>query len=93
MTVLLFTFTLSIAWAQSLKDKRMVVKSLKDRLAKRNLTVMESGLTGQHRRAELTVVALAANRALADAIFEDTMRFVEENCPAPVENVERQWLL
>ena len=92
MTALLFTITLSIPWAQSLKEKRMVVKSLKDRLIRRNLTVMESGLTEQRQRAELAVVALAANHALADAVYEDTMRFVEENSPAQVAGVTRQWL-
>ena len=85
MKALLFTVTLSVPWAQSLKDKRMVVKSLKDRLARRNLAVLESGMTEQRQRAELSVVALAAN--------EDTMRFIEENCPAPVIDVTRQQLL
>ena len=93
MKALLFTVTLSVPWVQSLKDKRMVVKSLKDRLARRNLAVLESGMTEQRQRAELSVVALAANQALADAIYEDTMRFIEENCPAPVIDVTRQQLL
>ena len=50
-------------------------------------------MTEQRQRAELSVVALAANQALADAIYEDTMRFIEENCPAPVIDVTRQQLL
>ena len=47
----------------------------------------------RRQRAELAIVALAANHALADAVYEDTMRFVEENSPAQVAGVTRQWLL
>ena len=93
MTAMMMTVTLSIPWAHSLKQKRMVVKSLTDRLKKRNLTVMESGRQDEHAMAEISMVALAAHRALADAIFEDTMGFIESECEAEVVNVVTEWLL
>ena len=93
MTAMLMTVTLSIPWAHSLKQKRRVVKSLTDRLKKRNLTVMESGRLNEHQWAEISMVALAAHHALADAIYEDTLGFIESECEAEVVQVETGWLL
>ena len=71
------TFTLSVPGASSLKAKRSVVKSLKDRLRARfNLSVAETGLQDVAGRAELTVAAVAASRALADAVLDRADAFV-----------------
>lgn len=64
-----------IEHAQSLKDKRQVVKSLKDRLrAHFNVSVAETDFQGQWQLAELVVVTVASSRQIA----ENTMRRVEE---------------
>lgn len=63
-----------IEHAQSLKDKRQVIKSLKDRLRVRfNVSVAETDYQGQWQLAELVVVAVASSRQVA----ENTMRLVE----------------
>ena len=93
MTALLITVTLSIPWAHSLKQKRMVVKSLTDKLKKSNLTVMESGQLDEHQWAEISMALLAAHHGLADAIYEDTLAFIESECEAEVVNVSTDWLL
>ncbi|MCL4783854.1 MAG: DUF503 family protein [Bryobacterales bacterium] len=64
-----------IEHAQSLKDKRQVLKSLKDRLRSRfNVSVAETDFQGQWQLAELAVVTVASSRRIA----ENTMLRVEQ---------------
>ncbi len=69
------TFTLQLDHARSLKDKRQVVRSLKDRLRSRyNVAVAE--IDDQHlwQRGLIAAVTVGANRAIA----EHTLQAVEK---------------
>ncbi|MDZ7638779.1 MAG: DUF503 domain-containing protein [Bryobacterales bacterium] len=64
-----------IEHAQSLKDKRQVIKSLKDRLRGHfNVSVAETDFQSQWQLAELVVVTVASSRQIA----ENTLRRVED---------------
>jgi uncharacterized protein len=64
--------------AHSLKEKRSVVRSLKDRLRTRlNVSVAETGAQDLWQRAEITVCAVAADRRQADSILDSADRLVE----------------
>jgi uncharacterized protein len=63
MSVGVLQLELTIGDAMSLKDKRRVVLSVKDRIAaKFNVSVAETGALDEHRRAIITV-AMVANEA------------------------------
>lgn len=69
------TLDIRIEHAQSLKDKRQVVKSLKDRLRHHhNVAVAETEFQHLWQLSELTVVTVASSRQIA----ENTLRDVEE---------------
>ncbi len=75
MTVGLLTIELHIPHARSLKDKRMVLRSVKDRLKKFNVAVAEVEHQDLWQRATLGVVAIgesseAVDRALASVADE-----------------------
>jgi uncharacterized protein YlxP (DUF503 family) len=71
------TFSLSVPGASSLKAKRSVVQSLKERLRRRfNLSVAETGLQDVPGSAELTVAVVAASRSQADALLDRADAFV-----------------
>ncbi len=74
MIVTVSTWELSVPGSFSLKDKRRVIRSLKDRLARMNVSVAESGLHDVRNRGRITVAYLAAHSAQADAIFESVDR-------------------
>lgn len=63
--------------ARSLKEKRAVVKSLKDRLRRLNLSVAETGSQDLWQRAELTVCVVATDRRGAEAMLDAADRLVE----------------
>jgi uncharacterized protein YlxP (DUF503 family) len=63
---------ISIPHAQSLKDKRMVVKSLKDRMRNRlNVSVAEVGDQDLWQSCVLAVVTVAAHRDVVDKRVSD----------------------
>ncbi len=63
MTVGVLQLELSIGDAMSLKDKRRIVKSLKDRIANgHNVSVAETGALDRHRTAILSVAMVSNER-------------------------------
>jgi uncharacterized protein len=69
------TLELSIEAAQSLKDKRQVVRSVKDRLrASFNVAVAELDATGLWNRATLGVVSVSDSRAYLDGLIKNVER-------------------
>jgi uncharacterized protein YlxP (DUF503 family) len=65
--------------AQSLKDKRRVIKSLKDRLRNRfNVSVAETGHQDSWQRAELTACVVSTDRRQAESILDRVDHVVEE---------------
>ena len=74
MTIALLSIEIHIPMAQSLKDKRMVLRRLKDRLGPFNVAVAEVGHQDLWQRAELGVVTVASS----DESAEQTLRSVLE---------------
>jgi len=62
---------LEVFGCQSLKDKRSVVKSLKDRLHDRfNVSVAETGHQELWQRAELTACVVSNQRRQAESVLQ-----------------------
>ncbi len=77
MVVGLIAWELEIVAAQSLKEKRSVVKSLKDRLHERfNASVAETAHQDKWQKAELTACVVAGERRHADQVLESLDHFV-----------------
>ena len=70
------TWDLVIPASDSLKRKRSVLRSLKARLGRMNVSVVESGLQEVRNRARISVAFLAAHAAQADGIQESLDRCV-----------------
>lgn len=77
LIVTVCTWELTIPASRSLKEKRAVLRSLKDRLAKMNVSVAESALQNVRDRAQLSVAFLAAHAAQADSVLSAVDRLVE----------------
>ncbi|MDX1675224.1 MAG: DUF503 domain-containing protein [Longimicrobiales bacterium] len=78
MVVGVITWEIQIFDARSLKEKRKVVKSLKERLRSRfNLSVAETDYQDSWQRAELTAVIVATDRPYADKVLNKADALVE----------------
>lgn len=83
MLVVVAFIELDIEFSQSLKDKRQVVRSLKDRLRNSfNVSANEVGLQDVHQRARLAVSFVAHDNAFADATLEKIEKFVDSTTDA-----------
>ena len=68
---------LHLPGCQSLKDKRAVVKSLKDRLHNRfNVSVAETAHQDLWQRAELTASVVSTDRRHAESVLREADRMV-----------------
>ena len=72
MTIGVYTFELHLPGAQSLKEKRQVLRRLKDRLrARYNVAVSElNDYSDLWQRASLAVVSVAQQRDALERLFE-----------------------
>ena len=78
MIVGLITWELHLAACHSLKEKRQIVKSLKDRLHQRfNVSAAETDHHDLWQRAELSAVVVTTDRQHAEQVLREADRLVE----------------
>ena len=65
---------LELPYAASLKDKRQTVRSLKDRLRRRNVSVVESNHQDVWQRATVEIALAAVSRSAAEEKREEVRR-------------------
>ncbi len=74
------SWDLQILGAHSLKEKRSVLKSMKDRLHNQfNVSVAETAHHDVWQRAELTACTVSADRRHAQSVLAAVDRFVAES--------------
>lgn len=93
MVIGVVTWELEVYAAQSLKEKRSVVKSLVERLRQRhNLSVAETGHQDLWQRAEITACAVASARKPVEQMLAAADRLVEEDARARIIRTQRDFL-
>ena len=77
MTIGVLQLELAIADAMSLKDKRRVVLSLKDRISNgRNVSVAEVGALDEHRRSILGLAMVSNDSRYVESQLSKVVEFV-----------------
>ena len=93
MRVATIIFRLRAPWVHSLKEKRMIVKSLVAKLRNRfNVSASEIDEQDTHQIIVIGVAAIVPHNAFADSLMEDISFFVEENTEAEIIDEEREIL-
>ena len=91
MVVGVVSFELTLNGCRSLKEKRMVVRSLRDRIRNQfNVSVSETGLQDVPSRGELTVAVVTTDRRRADSVLHKVDHFVESDGRALISGVRRE---
>ena len=86
------SWDLSLPECRSLKEKRMVVKSLKERLQHRfRVSVAETRHQDVWSRAEITAAVVTTDRAHADSILDKLDNFVDRDGRAIILRVDRSY--
>ena len=90
MVVGVCVWQLEVIGCQSLKEKRSVVKSLKDRLHQRfNVSAAETNHQDLWQRAELSVCVVATDGAQADAVLRSAEELVHREHRVRVIHAQR----
>ena len=85
-----FEVVLKIPGAMSLKDKRMVVRSLKDRIKARfNVSAIECGAMDKWQTAHLGFAIAAISRASADNSMQAVVDFIDGDPRVEVIRIDR----
>jgi uncharacterized protein YlxP (DUF503 family) len=80
MVIAYAVFDIHLPGCRGLKEKRMVVKSLKSRIRNEfDVSAAEVGSQDLLQRAQLGVAVVGADQAPLDALLQHVLRFVEEN--------------
>ena len=78
MIIAAMTFRLHAPWVHSLKEKRMVVKSLITQLQNKfHVSAAEVDEQDIHQIIVIGVAAVVPHHALADSLMEEISQFVE----------------
>lgn len=91
MRIVVMTFRLRAPWAHSLKEKRMIVKSLIAKLQNKfHVSAAEIDEQDTHQIIVIGVAAIVSHNALADSLMEEISLFVEENTEAEIIDEQRE---
>lgn len=83
MRIATLIVTLRAPWVHSLKEKRTILRSLTSKLRNRfNVSVAEVDTQDVHQILTIGLACVAADSALADAILDSILSWIDENCEA-----------
>jgi len=92
MTVALLSLELYLPMSRSLKDKRMVLRRVKDRLGPFNVAVAEVAHQELWQRAGLAVVTVATSDEMADKALSAVRDEIERVEPGLVTQSQVEYL-
>ena len=91
MQIAAMTFRLYAPWVHSLKEKRMVIKSLITRLQNRfHVSASELSEQDTHQIIVIGVAAIVPFNAMADNLMDEISRFIEANTDAELLDETRE---
>ena len=93
MKVATITFKLRAPWVHSLKEKRMIVKSLVAKLQNKfHVSAAEIDEQDTHQIIVIGVAAIVPHNAMADSLMDEISEFVEANTEAEIMDEVREIL-
>jgi uncharacterized protein YlxP (DUF503 family) len=92
MTIALMSLELFLPMSQSLKDKRMVLRRLKDRLGALNVAVAEVAHQDLWQRSGLGVVTVAVSDEMAEKTLSSALDEIERLEPGLVTRSQIEYL-
>lgn len=82
---------LTAEWCSSLKEKRMVVKSIVEKARhKFNISIAEVDRQDVHKSIVIGFVCVTNEVRHADEIIENVLNYIERNTDAVIDDVERE---
>lgn len=78
-------------WVHSLKEKRMIVKSIISKTKNKfNVSIAEVEMQDIHQSIVIGVACISNNKKQADSIIQNVVNYIEGNTEAIVQNIETE---
>ena len=91
MKIATMTFRLRAPWVHSLKEKRMIVKSLVAKLQNKfHVSAAEIDEQDVHQIIVIGVASIVPHNAMADSLMDEISEFVESNTEAEIVEEMRE---
>lgn len=91
MMIAVMTFRLHAPWVHSLKEKRMIVKSLVAQMQNKfHVSAAEIDEQDVHQIIVFGVAAIVPNNSLADSLMDEISQFVETATDAQIVEETRE---
>lgn len=91
MIIATCTISMRASWVHSLKEKRMIVKSLCSKVRNKfNVSIAEIDMQDIHQSIVIGSAAIAGDSAHADSIIDNVINFIESVTDAEIISVERE---
>lgn len=92
MNIGLLTFQIVIPHSRSLKDKRQVIRSLRDRLKKFNIAIAECDHQNLWQRSTVGVVAISSSHSVLEKTLQSVENEVENTLNGDVTHTQVEYL-
>jgi len=94
MKIFMMKIVLRASWVHSLKEKRMIVRSITQKLKNTfNISVAEVEEQDIHQVIVIGISGIGANLAQIDSIVENIISFIESNTDAEIINIKQEILI
>ncbi|MCB2294479.1 DUF503 domain-containing protein [Clostridium algoriphilum] len=91
MKILIMKVTLRASWSHSLKEKRMVVKSIIQKLKNKfNISIAEVDDQDIHQTIVIGISAICGTSAQQDSTMEHIITFIENNTDAEIVDIQKE---
>ena len=88
----LLSLELHLPGARSLKEKRSVLRSVKDRLRRLNVAIAEVDHQDLWQRSRLGIVSVGSTRMEVERLLETAVDEIERRDPGLIIGTEVEWL-
>lgn len=86
------TVTIYAPWVHSLKEKRMIVKSLCTKIGNKfNVSIAEIEEQDIHQRVVLGMACIAMEASFADSVIDTILNFIESNTEGEIIEIKREF--
>ncbi|MDS0527780.1 DUF503 domain-containing protein [Clostridium sp. SHJSY1] len=90
MKILLMRIKLRASWVHSLKEKRMIVKSIVQKLKNKfNISVAEVDEQDMHKIIVIGIAGVCGSTSQVDSTMENIITFIECNTDAEIVKIQK----
>ena len=92
MQISVMELRLFAPWVHSLKEKRMIVKSLIARIRNKfNVSIAETEHQDTHQIIGITMCCVFSNQADSHSVWNNILRFIEDNTEAEIIHINSEF--